>query len=298
MGAIRVGVAGWDYPDWVGPVYPAGAGRDFDRLAWIARWVDVVEINSTFYRPARPRAAASWARRTSESGLRFTAKAHRSWTHEPEPPDAGAVRATLDGLAPLAEAGRLDALLLQFPQSFRFGPPAVERLERLAEAAAGRSPVVEVRHRSWAADEARATLARLGLARCLVDQPRVGDATLGLDEDGSGEDGGARSAVGYLRLHGRNRKDWFRRGAGRDARYDYLYSGAELDALAAVARRAAERCDLLFVVQNNHFRGQALVNALQWKARLESRAPRAPEELVLAYPALAGEVDAPRSRLF
>ena len=57
-----MGVAGWDYEDWNGVVYPAGAGRWMDRLAWISRFVDMVEINSTFYRPARPQVAESWER--------------------------------------------------------------------------------------------------------------------------------------------------------------------------------------------------------------------------------------------
>ena len=55
---IRVGVAGWDYPDWEGPVYPPGSGRRLDRLGYLARYVDVIEINSTFYRPVPARIAA------------------------------------------------------------------------------------------------------------------------------------------------------------------------------------------------------------------------------------------------
>ncbi len=58
---------------------------------------------------------------------------------------------------------------------------------------------------------------------------------------------------------------------------------------------AAER---VFVVQNNHFRGKALVNALQLKALLDKRRPAAPEELVLAYPELAPDVIVRRTRLF
>jgi hypothetical protein len=60
---IRVGVAGWDYDDWKGPVYPAPAPRGFDPLAWLSGWFDLVEINSTFYRPASARAVRSWLSR-------------------------------------------------------------------------------------------------------------------------------------------------------------------------------------------------------------------------------------------
>ncbi|HEX9291115.1 MAG TPA: DUF72 domain-containing protein, partial [Anaeromyxobacteraceae bacterium] len=50
---IRFGPAGWDYPDWRGAVYPKPAPRGFDPLAYLARWFETVEVNSTFYRPAR-----------------------------------------------------------------------------------------------------------------------------------------------------------------------------------------------------------------------------------------------------
>ena len=84
VGNIRIGLAGWDYADWKGVVYPAGTSRAFDRLAYVSTLVDAVEINSSFYRPVAPRVAESWLRRTERrTEFRFTAKSHRSWTHEP-----------------------------------------------------------------------------------------------------------------------------------------------------------------------------------------------------------------------
>src|SRR6185436_14212487 len=97
---IGVGVAGWDYPDWNGIVYPKRASRGFDRLAWMARFVDVIEVNATFYRPVAPRVAASWIPRVAaRPAFRFTAKAHRSFTHESWDNAASVVGATLEGLA-------------------------------------------------------------------------------------------------------------------------------------------------------------------------------------------------------
>ena len=55
---IRIGVAGWDYPDWVGTVYPARVRKGFDKLAYLTRFVDLVEINTSFYRPVAPRRPA------------------------------------------------------------------------------------------------------------------------------------------------------------------------------------------------------------------------------------------------
>lgn len=287
---IRVGVAGWDYPDWKGIVYPSEVGR-LDKLAYLARFVDLIEINSTFYRPANPEVASSWARRTaSRPGFVFTAKAHRSWTHDPAADLAVAVPETLSGLSPLREAGVLGAVLVQFPHRFHRDRESVEHLERMLDLTAGWPVVIEVRHDSWLADEVDPWLRRRDVGWCVVDQPRVGRAAAARPR--------VTSSRSYLRLHGRNVADWFREGAGRDARYDYLYSPEEVRDLAGLARSLAESAEELFVVQNNHFRGKALVNALQMKHVLEEVAPAAPAELVRSYPGLVDDVVQDQSRLF
>ncbi len=289
---IRCGVAGWDYPDWKGIVYPAAVGRGFDRLAFVARFVDTIEINTSFYRPVAPRVAESWLRRTSDlPAFRFTAKAHRSMTHQPETGPQEAVAQTLPGLKPLLDAGRLGALLLQFPQSFHFTRTAVERLDRVLPHLEDWPVAVEVRHASWASESAEEWFSARDIGWCVVDQPRVGEATLDALPR-------VTSSLGYVRLHGRNATDWFRADAGRDARYDYLYSMSQLRDLVVTLRTMAQTAENLFVVQNNHFRGKALVNALQMKDLLLDRKPLAPEELVAAYPDLESSVRVERSRLF
>ncbi len=286
-----VGVAGWDYPDWAGIVYPPGASRGFDRLAWLARFLDVVEVNSTFYRPASPKVAESWVRRaSSRAGFRFTAKAHRSWTHEAWT-DAGEVTGpTLSGLAPLRDAGVLGALLIQFPQSFHFTPHATDRLVRLLEALAGWPSVVEVRHVSWDDDRAAAFMRERGVGWCVVDQPQVGGATAPARARVTAE-------VAYLRLHGRNAAAWFDPEAGRDARYDFLYSMDALRPLAAESRAMAAHAKALYVIANNHFRGQAVANALQLKHLIQDTRPDAPDDIVAAYPQLLEIVTTSRRRL-
>jgi uncharacterized protein YecE (DUF72 family) len=289
---IRIGVAGWDYPDWKGMVYPQTEKRSFDRLAYISRYVDVVEINSSFYRPVSPRVAESWVQRTAaKAGFRFTAKSHRSWTHEPAADLRESVARTLTGLDPLRQAGMLGALLVQFPQSFHYSEGSRERIDSLIELAPEWPLVIEVRHASWEEREALDWFPRCGAGWCVVDQPVISDSTTRATPRVSGP-------VGYLRLHGRNRADWFRPDAGRDARYDYLYAGDEMAELAGAARTMAAKAEELFIVQNNHFRGQALVNALQIKRLLQNSWPPAPQELVLAYPQLEDEVEIQRTRLF
>jgi uncharacterized protein YecE (DUF72 family) len=194
-------------------------------------------------------------------------------------------------MRPQVEAGRLGALLIQFPQSFHQCPASRERIARLAEQLRGWPAVVEVRHVSWESDEAAKLFGDCGIGWCAVDQPAIAGSTARTLPRVSGP-------VGYLRLHGRNTADWFRSGAGRDARYDYLYSAAELEGLADTAREMSEVAEELYVIQNNHFRGQALVNALQLKHLVQGARPEAPQELVAAYPALESRVTVRRTRLF
>jgi uncharacterized protein YecE (DUF72 family) len=291
-----VGVAGWDYPDWVGPVYPERAPRGFDRLAYLSRFVHVLEINSTFYRPADPRTAESWLRRTeTHPHFTFTAKAHRSWTHEKEADLAAVVPETLLGLAPLRDAGRLGALLIQFPQSFRKTPQALDRLRALEQRLEDWPTVVEVRDISWDDDEAAVWSREHRLGWCVVDQPAMRRA-------GARATLAARprvtSDVAYLRLHGRNARDWFRKDAGRDARYDYLYRPDQMAKMADAVREMEPQAKELFAVQNNHFRGKALANALMLRHLLGEEQPAAPEGLVRAYPELDGLVSVEQPGLF
>ncbi len=275
---ILVGTSGWAYEDWRGRFYPARPPRGFDPLAYLARYFDAVEVNSSFYRPPDPRAVARWLRRTPSAFL-FAFKLHRRFTHERGRPWSGEEAAEfLRAVEPAAEADRLGAVLVQFPWSFRAGPEAFAHLEAVARDF-GRLPLVlEVRHAGWAAPEAVARVRDLGLGFCNIDQPA--------SRSGLGPTSLVTSPVGYVRLHGRNREAWFAPEAGRDARYDYLYREDELagwlDRIRAVARRA----ERTFVFTNNHYRGQAPANALQILAGLLGRRVPVPSTLLRAYPVL------------
>lgn len=281
---ILVGPAGWSYPDWEGIVYPRRKPRDFHPLEHLARYFDCVEIDSTFYRPAAPEHARRWAAiAAARPGFALLAKLHRSFTHEPiaereEDWDAAA-RVFLAGLQPLASSGRFAALLAQFPVSFVRERDAEQRLERIAATFGALPLALELRHRSWFEAGALAWLRARSLSTIEIDLPAARDHPPARHEP--------TGPIGYLRLHGRNAATWFARGSGRDARYDYLYSPAELEEITARARRLAGEHDRVHVVTNNHFEGQAVANAIELRALLAGSPLAAPRELVERFPRLS-----------
>ena len=264
-------------------MYPKGVATKAEALVHMASLFDTVEINVTFYRPPSARLAESWVRRVSARPLfRFTAKLWQGFTHARDEPHAAEERAFKEGLAPLLEAGRLGALLVQFPHSFRNTPRNREYLDTLLARFERYPLVVEVRHATWLKDEFLESLAARGVGFCNVDQPIIGAAappTSIMTGDS-----------GYVRLHGRNRENWFKKDAGRDARYDYLYSHDEIrewvERIKAMQGKAKRGGDI-FIIANNHYRGQAPVNALELFHMMTGNLVKAPESLVSAYPRLA-----------
>jgi uncharacterized protein YecE (DUF72 family) len=283
---IRVGPAGWSYRDWNGIVYPANAPRNFDRLAWISKFFDTAEINASFYHIPAPRMAESWTDRVPE-GFLFSVKLHRSFTHEAGFPPARDVASFRDFLRPLERAGVLGAMLIQFPWSRRNDEEARDRISRILSAFEDVPKAVEVRHASFDTGEFRSFLADHDAAIVNIDQP------LHADSIPPGES--VTSDIAYVRLHGRNYEKWFRHDEAWE-RYDYLYSSQELSPW--IDRLQRMKAEEIFVITNNHFRGQAVVNALQIRRAL-GQAVEVPEPLGDAYPAqLGGTKPRLQGRLF
>lgn len=278
-GAVRVGTAGWSYKDWEGTVYPKPAPRGFDPMTFLLGLVDAIEINSTFYHPPSPWTARSWALKAGTNpGARLTVKLWRGFTHERTGLSERDVTAFRKGIDPILDEGRLGCLLLQFPWSFKNAPANRAWLSRLLDAFAAYPRAVEIRHASWNRPEFFRWLADRNAGFVNIDQPVIG-RSLGPTARTSGP-------VGYVRMHGRNYGDWFREDAGRDARYDYLYGREELEAWLDNIQKVAEMAPETFVILNNHFRGQALVNALQLRHMLTGEGVHAPADLLRHYPEL------------
>ena len=271
---IYIGPAGWSYADWEGTVYPPGTG--YDRLLYIARYFRVIELNSSFYRIPQPKMVSSWRDRLSAiPGFRLNIKVNGRFTHERKYSPAE-LKEFIERFSPLQEAGISGPFLLQFPWSFRNTSESREYLEGLAPFFAGHPAAVELRHGSWDVPDTSELLSRCGFAFCNIDQPVIGDSlepsTHLTDVD-----------TGYIRLHGRNAKNWFRKDAGRDARYDYLYSRKELEEWSKRAGEMIGKVGSLFIITNNHFQGQALANGLQLRSMLEGGTIEAPASLLRSF---------------
>jgi len=272
---ITCGVAGWSYPDWRGYVYDAGVK---DQLRFIAEHFNVVEINSTFYRPPEAGTAASWARRTEDlDDFYFTAKLNREVTHKGVvTPDM--TSAFQRGLAPLLEAGKLKHLLAQFRYDFADIPRARSHLENIANGFGSLANLtLELRHNSWQAPAAMDFLTSLDVSVANLDYPTARDS-FNLRHCSIGNHA-------YLRLHGRNYKAWFSK-SGRDETYNYLYGEDELKQIVERALAIAKNSKTLTLIANNHYQGKEAVNALQVRAMISGEKVRVPPALLKKYPEL------------
>ncbi|MHC4548010.1 MAG: DUF72 domain-containing protein [Planctomycetota bacterium] len=274
---IRIGTAGFAYKDWEGPVYPAPRPPGFDPLAYLAGFFDCLEMNVTFYRVPTAQNVAKWVETVAgRPDFRFTFKLYRGLTHGEEDES---VAPFLEALAPCRAAGRLGAILLQFPFFFRNTQAHRARLARLAGALEGWPCAVEVRDRSWLTEPARDFLRRLELSLCDIDICQTRDSV----PPGSWTTG----PLGYVRLHGRNREAWFDKQAPVEQKYNYLYSAAQLEEWADLVREIAAQTDSTYVITNNHFGGKAVANAFQLARLLVRKPPAPPPRLQEQFPGLA-----------
>ncbi len=280
MSPIRIGPAGWSYQDWKGIVYPKRMPREFHEASYLATYFDAIEINTSFYQPLRPEHCRQWIGLVSANPrFLFTAKLWHRFTHEDgaTTEDATAVRAGFDVLR---DAGKLGAILLQFPFSFHRTKENTAYLKKLAKRFADYPLVVEVRHASWNDKGFYSTLHESGVGFCNIDQPVIGRSLEPSKE--------TTAAVGYVRLHGRRYDTWFSDDPNLPSaeRYNYLYSEKELEPWAERIRSVASGTERTFVITNNHYRGKGVVNALQLINLLTGVKVKVPEPLRQHYPEL------------
>ena len=300
---LRIGTSGWNYPTgkgtWNGIFYPLPEDRErgFDELRFYSERFNIVEVNSTFYGQPRANAALGWVKRTPND-FEFAVKLYQKFTHpgmtiDRTPVTQADVDAFKGGIEPVAAAGKLGPLLIQFPFSFQRTPEAMEYLNWLLNEFRDYLPVVELRHRSWsdAEVETQALLNQYRAAWVQIDEPKF-ESSIRQDLS-AGE-----STIYYVRFHGRNAREWWDHAESED-RYNYFYSAEELAPIAEKARAARDLKKKVYLLMNNHFSAQSIANATTLKKLLdEPITARMPAELVERFPDLAGIVSTlPRARL-
>lgn len=287
MGEIKVGTASWtDRTLLDSGWYPQTADIPERRLAFYARQFPLVEVDATYYSPPAERTARLWVERTP-SGFTFNVKAFSLLTGHPTrvgalytdlrprtekrniypddlPPQAYEEVWTrfLSALDPLVEAGRLGALLFQFPPWFTIKRDNKQYLLEVARRCAPLRPAFEFRHASWFAganaDETIAFLRQHELAYVCVDMPQ-----------------GHRSSVppvlaatadlALVRFHGHSDK-WTSKDIHEKFGYDY--SDRELRDWAPKLRELASAAEQTHVLMNNCYRDYAQRNGQRLQALL------------------------------
>ena len=309
MGEVRIGTSGWSYPSgpgtWNGIFYPSRrsqpAGRlpKADELAYYAEHFDTVEVNSSFYRLPAPAVTKRWADQTP-SRFDFCLKLFQKFTHRamylkgadarasgegsPIPAVTGAdVDAFRLAVDPLSSAGKLGALLVQFPPSFRHGDDARDYLAWLMQAFSDYPVAVELRHHSWS-DHEQDVLDVLEAHRAAwvqIDEPKFRSSIR------QSRLPNLRSLY-YMRLHGRNAEKWWTHDHP-DGRYNYLYSPGEIGGLADTVNQVRQLVQKIYVFMNNHFAGKAVANAAVLRHAVGQPVPGEYEgEMLARYPCLEG----------
>lgn len=298
---IRFGTASWTDPTMTAPgvFYPDDARTPETRLRYYASVFPVVEVDSTYYALPKPETAALWAERTPGDFV-FDVKAHALMTGHPTetsrlpreirealpagvrdarrvypkdlPPELlDAVWATfLGALAPLRAAGKLGAVLMQYPHWFVPTRESAAELEHVAARLGDVRGAVEFRQPLWLSERlaarTEALLKRLGLVYVSVDEPQgtaqsVPPTTLV-----------THPALSIIRLHGRRQDTWTKRGAAVQERFRYLYSPEELSGWAPTVAAVAGAVERVHVVFNNCYGNYGTTNALELAAMVAANA--------------------------
>jgi uncharacterized protein YecE (DUF72 family) len=299
---VLIGTSGYSYPGpppkgWYSAFYPDKKAKGFDELNYYSQIFNTCEINNTFYRPPSPAVAQGWVMKTPDD-FTFVIKLWQKFTHPIkisrnksderwELPDQADFDQFRTGILPLAEAGKLGALLLQYPAGFHYSPENVEKIQSALRRFYDYPKVVELRHKSWSEriDQTRALLAENRASGVLIDEPKFA-TSIHQDFTPIGE-------IFYFRAHGRNAKAWWNPKEPWE-RYDYFYSRDEIKKLGERIKTATAVSGLkkAFVFFNNHANANAPTNAIMLSQELGVRLKSMPPESMLGkFPQLVRGVE-------
>ena len=285
---IEVGTASWSDATLIksGRFYPKGCTSAEARLRFYASQFPMVEVDASYYAMPSAVNSALWVERTP-AGFTFNIKAFRLFTgHQTEPrffpadlqaalPQTGKKnlyyrdvpadivdelwRRFFEALEPLRAAGRLGAVLFQFPPWIMASARDLAHVTHCAERMDPFLTAFEFRHKSWFDDRHRDATLSFERGRGLVHV--VMDAPEGVSNRAHTVWDVTSPQLAIVRLHGRNAQTWS--GSTTAAgRFNYDYSDGELEALAGPIREIAQRVGRTQVIFNNCYEDAAQRNAL------------------------------------
>lgn len=254
---IKIGTSGYSFEDWRGTFYPEQIekGKMFDHYL---NFFLTVEINSTYYRIPHPAVMQNIEKKSPE-GYEFIVKVPQAMTHRRKDL-AETSKEYRECLKPMAEAGKLKGVLAQFPYSFKFSKDGLSYIGDVKALVEPYDLFVEFRHEGWVNRAMYDYFRSEGIGYVAVDEPDL----RGLLKP----DLFATTDTAYIRLHGRNAREWWDGGA---LRYDYNYSDKELEEWKVKIRKleGKGKTKRLYIFFNNCHLGQAVKNAREMMAKLD-----------------------------
>ncbi|MEC5398768.1 DUF72 domain-containing protein [Uliginosibacterium sp. H1] len=282
-----VGTASWTDPTLIAcqRFYPRGTHSAEDRLRYYASQFPLVEVDASYYSLPSPANAQLWVARTP-ADFTFNVKAFGLFTGHPveakrlprdllsawRPAQAKVFYRDVPGelrdelwrrwhlaLQPLRDAGKLGAVLCQYPPWVTADRNGHLWVHHGAAHMCGDTMAVEFRHRSWfdgaQADSTLAFLRERQLVHVIADEPQ------GFDNSVPQVWEVTHPRLAMLRMHGRNTATWNHSGPASSGRFVYQYSAAELEDLARKVQRLRDRTGLMHVVVNTNHEDDGQRNA-------------------------------------
>ncbi|HZD81204.1 MAG TPA: DUF72 domain-containing protein [Actinomycetota bacterium] len=298
MGRTLVGISSWTERTLVqkSDFYPSSARSAEARLKYYAAQFPIAEVDSTYYYPPSERNSVLWIERTPKD-FTFNIKAYSLLTNHPtrrdslykdlaaELPDELRDKRNLyrdkmpqeivdelwqrfrDALMPLHSAGKLGAVLFQFPQWFVIARGNKAYIEECKERLADFRLAIEFRHKSWMEERNReetlSFLSEHDLPFVCVDMPQGFDSSLPPIAAVTTDD------LAVVRFHGRDPKAWTTKAETAAERFRYEYSEGELEEWVPRIEQLSQQARETHVIMNNCYRDFAVNNARQLGSLLD-----------------------------
>lgn len=258
---ITIGLTGWGDHD---SLYPDTASQRNKLHVYSSHFL-VVEIDSSFYAIQPQRNYQKWVQETPDS-FQFVVKAYQEITgHLREKSRFSSsdeiFEAFKQSFQALVDAGKLKAVLCQFPPWFECNKQNVDRIRMVKEKLAGYPVALEFRHQSWFTpafrDKTLQFMQEEGWIHSICDEPQAGSGSIPTVLQPTDKE------LTIVRFHGRNVHGWNSSGQAnwRDVRYLYRYNREELLEWKEMLLDLEQQSNEIVVLFNNNSGGDAAHNA-------------------------------------